>query len=537
VDTQAEAIELLRSVLPWWAAQGIWLPALMATAACAFLGTWVAIQVAATPLRRLGPDAPWYERVRCAHPAQTVSGFALVFPAVTFGVLVGMSRGPLLSLAPGLAIGGIVLVALLASAWPRGRFQERRLGRRRSWVATLRDDWVAVLVMAPQLLIVIALACALRPPASAADAALFALAAAATGVTAFHAGLPVLRWLGAVRPAPPRLHTLVMRTAERVGVSVDRVEEVDWSIANAFALPLSRRLVFTGRCSAILDDEELCAIAAHELGHLCEPAPARAARFVSGFVLLPFGAVPLLLDAFGLPGLAIPVGILLAAVLALRPLTRHLEERADGVAHQGELTQGTYARALEKLYRDNAAPVVGERKRAPHPHLYDRLLAAGIEPPYPRPAPPSRGWKLAGTAVALACALLVAIALLLAPVIARTPSEDPVTGLALSVALRGEHRDLLALALAFDARGDASDALTVVRATGSLFPDDIAAPALEATIHSRRHECTAARHALQQAVSRSDSTDPSPDDAWILSARAWVESCRSRSTAAHRIDS
>jgi hypothetical protein len=37
VDTQAEAIELLRSVLPWWAAQGIWLPALMATAGCVFL--------------------------------------------------------------------------------------------------------------------------------------------------------------------------------------------------------------------------------------------------------------------------------------------------------------------------------------------------------------------------------------------------------------------------------------------------------------------------------------------------------------------
>jgi Zn-dependent protease with chaperone function len=532
VETPAEAISLLRTALPWWAVQGIWLPALAAAAGCAVVGTWAAIRVAAWPLSRLTPDGPWYERARGAHPAQAVSAIALVFPAVTFGVLVGMSSGPLLTVPRGPAIGAIVIVALLGSAWPRWRFQEQRLGRRSSLGATLRDDGVALLLIAPHLVIAIALASALRPPVDALDVLLLALATVATGVTATRAGLPALRWLGAVRPASPRLRTLVLATAERLGVAVRDVEEVEWSIANAFALPLSGRLVFTGRCAEVLDDDELCAIAAHELGHLSEPAAARAARFLAGFLLLPFGAAPLLLGAYGWPGLAVPLGVLLLAVVGLRPPTRHLEVRADDVARRGDETAGTYARALEKLYRDNAAPVVAERRRAPHPDLYDRMLAAGIEPSYPRPAPPSRAWKLAGGAISLACTLPPAIALLTAPMFGHASSEDPARAMALSVAIRGDRQDVLGLAMALDARDDLVGALSVARAATALYPDDVSAPALEAMLRSRRRECAAARSALEQAAARArDVQPPSPGDhpsseeAWLHSARAWVETC------------
>lgn len=65
-----------------------------------------------------------------------------------------------------------------------------------------------------------------------------------------------------------------------------------------------------------------------------------------------------------------------------------MEERSDelGHAHEGE-TAGTYARALEKLYEANLMPVVGPAKEV-HPHLYDRMIAAGVTPDYPRPTPP-----------------------------------------------------------------------------------------------------------------------------------------------------
>jgi hypothetical protein len=46
-----------------------------------------------------------------------------------------------------------------------------------------------------------------------------------------------------------------------------------------------------------------------------------------------------------------------------------------------------------------------------HPHLYDRLLAGGIQPEFPRPLPPSRTkpYVAAFLATLLASALLFAV--------------------------------------------------------------------------------------------------------------------------------
>jgi len=49
---------------------------------------------------------------------------------------------------------------------------------------------------------------------------------------------------------------------------------------------------------------------------------------------------------------------------------------------------GVYARALARLYEANFAPAVMPRKHS-HPHLYDRLVSAGVQPDYPRPEPPT----------------------------------------------------------------------------------------------------------------------------------------------------
>ena len=67
-------------------------------------------------------------------------------------------------------------------------------------------------------------------------------------------------------------------------------------------------------------------------------------------------------------------------------------KRADALSSANEGESGTYARALEHLYQLNLVPAVVRQKHAVHPHLYDRLLAAGVVPAYPRPSPPSR-WR------------------------------------------------------------------------------------------------------------------------------------------------
>jgi hypothetical protein len=72
-----------------------------------------------------------------------------------------------------------------------------------------------------------------------------------------------------------------------------------------------------------------------------------------------------------------------------RRFGRYLEERADRIAHTNEGETGTYARALARIYEDNLMPAVLPRRRRTHPDLYDRLLAVGVQPDFPKPAAPS----------------------------------------------------------------------------------------------------------------------------------------------------
>jgi hypothetical protein len=67
-----------------------------------------------------------------------------------------------------------------------------------------------------------------------------------------------------------------------------------------------------------------------------------------------------------------------------------MEIRADVFGSWLHEDKSIYARALAKLYRANELPAVMSRKRLVHPHLYDRLRAAGITPDFPRPDPPAR---------------------------------------------------------------------------------------------------------------------------------------------------
>jgi hypothetical protein len=83
--------------------------------------------------------------------------------------------------------------------------------------------------------------------------------------------------------------------------------------------------------------------------------------------------------------------VLLAGLKLFVRLGRKMEKRADSQAAGWEPAAGVYARALEKIYQANLAPAVLRSKRAVHPDLYDRILAAGVTPDYPRPDPPP-GW-------------------------------------------------------------------------------------------------------------------------------------------------
>jgi len=194
--------------------------------------------------------------------------------------------------------------------------------------------------------------------------------------------------LGLVLPPTERLQNIVRATAARMNVSFKDVYRLRSSLAQAYAMPDSRRLLFSERLLQLLSDNEIAAICAHELAHLTETRSIYYKRYVSWLVFLPWIFFKPMVHYLGLMGFFILLWTSVLAPLLARSISHKLELRADHIAHMNDPDEGTYARALAMLYEDNLLPAVNAKKRATHPHLYDRLLSAGLTPDFPRPAPP-----------------------------------------------------------------------------------------------------------------------------------------------------
>lgn len=216
------------------------------------------------------------------------------------------------------------------------------------------------------------------------------------------------RKLGLFAPAPERLRKIAADTSARMNVPFREVLLIRSPVALAFALLPTRQLWFTERLLEIAPDDEVAAICAHELAHLTESRAARYSRSVGKLMFLPWILFNPLTHAFGILAF---FGLLFTTLVVprlYRHISRKLESRADQMAKANEGDAGTYARALTRLYEDNLAPAVSAKERASHPHLYDRLLAAGVTPDFPRPAAArSMAWN--GTMFAGLVGILFAI--------------------------------------------------------------------------------------------------------------------------------
>jgi Zn-dependent protease with chaperone function len=157
---------------------------------------------------------------------------------------------------------------------------------------------------------------------------------------------------------------------------------------NALAMVRHGWIAFTRGALAKLTPAEITGIARHEIAHLKESPPDVFRRqlalvqvipaFLLGPLIREFGSVAALVIAFG--------GTWFLRIL-LSGHSRRMEHRADSAAAGGDAE--TYTRALEKIHELELIPaVVGERGGS-HPDLYDRMMAAGARPAYPRPDPPN----------------------------------------------------------------------------------------------------------------------------------------------------
>ena len=212
--------------------------------------------------------------------------------------------------------------------------------------------------------------------------------------------------LGLLQPPSERLSQIVSGVSARMNVPVRGVWMLRSSAAQALALPYTGDLLFTKRLLDICPDNEIVAICAHELGHLCESKFARAGRLLGGFVYLPWAFVRPLRHVLGDWAFLILFAVSWSARIFTRKHSRRLETRADSMARDQELDAGTYARALSRIYEANLMPAVMPKKRArTHPDLYDRLVAAGAQPEYSRPEP-AKATSYAGLFYSVALGLL-----------------------------------------------------------------------------------------------------------------------------------
>jgi Zn-dependent protease with chaperone function len=527
VADPAVLASFLPAGLAWWAG----LPLVGVAFGVGWLVTAVAARMAfaARAWRALAEDAPWCERTRIGHPTRIVATFT---PFLAGGVFAGVLS---VVLGPAAALPRPALVGLAGFAGYAGglvaslRWQRRLTGERMGLLAALGGAVGSVLVLAPIWVALAAMLLLVRAEWSLATFTGLAIGVAGTLAGGVWAGVPLARLLGLLRPASPRVAAAVARAAQATGVEPAAVFELGLPVANAAALPIPRWLFFTRRAVEGLSDAQIEAIAAHELGHVSEPAAVKATRVAGSLALLPVGAAIALIERFGpLYGLAAAYAGALAVALPVLLVRRRMEDRADAVAHGHEGEPGVYARALERLYRLNHMPAVGWRKRGVHAHLYDRLVAAGVEPGYPRPAPPS-GVRLGAGIGSGALLLMATLPFLVVPRITLYAlGLDVETRALASVALvGGTGHDFQNLGHLLAAEGRFADGAAALAVAEDLEPWRYDVTARRALYLASAGRCAEARGALAtaRAVARAQGVGDQDPCECLDDARLGVEAC------------
>ena len=354
---------------------------LLCVSIAAGLTAWTVNWLALIPWRRV-QDAHWTERARLLFPVRVSAAWNIYLIAANLVLasrLISQEESP-----PWWATALAAWLGVLAASWPMSRETTPRLSFR-DWLRELAIAWL--LYFAGWFILLAAIAIV---PAHYHWSAWLV----AAGVAAFHAFHIWLGWiwlwqkLGLLQPAPAPLRHLVAQVAARAHIKVRRVWIIRSSSANAFALPHTGEVMFTDRALEILAEDEIAAVTAHELGHLAESRWVFLGRYLTSLSWLPWVFVRPLWNEFHVGGILVLGGVTWLISYAMGQQSRRLEAQADRTAHITENRDGAFARALSRLHEDSQSPAVLAAHRHSHPSLYDRLLAAGITPSYPRPAPP-----------------------------------------------------------------------------------------------------------------------------------------------------
>jgi Zn-dependent protease with chaperone function len=386
-----------RALFPSWL---IWSPLLLNLSVAAAV-SFLAVRLAALPTPRWAwskTAAHWTERARAIYPSRRAIGAITIFAPVFFGMLCWMAGGELLPLSRwtmgfvGCLISFVFvhLAAFLVEQRIRPRLTIARYAR-----AIVLHLFVVGWLLLPAVLVFVL-------SGENIDGRFFVACFVGLAVAIGMQRVGILRAaprVGLAREADERLRAIMDRAAEMAGTRPDWVGILPLSQANAFADPIHRHVLFTSGALEGMNDGELEAIALHELGHLDDARSFKQARAMLIALLLLLGASRPLFAEFGLAGFLSFLALAALAIALNSRRRRRGEESADRHAHGHLGDPYDYAVALERLYEINLAPAVLGHKLATHPDLYDRQLAAGYTPLYPRPNPPSTLRNLVGIVV------------------------------------------------------------------------------------------------------------------------------------------
>ena len=334
------------------------------------------------PWRR-STGAHWTERARILYPARVgASANQWTIPAIL--LLGGIEWGPATVIPwPLLALAGFLGATIGTYPFARQTLHGLTL---RTWSGQVGMRFVLLFCTAG----VLVLAAMVMPANFGWQTWLVTTLALALQIyLRFGGGERLMRILGVLRPPPERLRRIVSEAARAMNMPVPGIWLLHTPLSYAVAFPVTKSVACSERLLELHPDDEVAAICAHELGHLTESRPVVAIRILRSLAFFPLILTRPVIATF--PGLPIP--FLLAPpyllILIFRRLSRRMEIRADRLACENQTEPGIFARALERLCEANGIPVVMTGRGVTHPHTYDRLVAAGITPAYPRPKAPN----------------------------------------------------------------------------------------------------------------------------------------------------
>lgn len=241
------------------------------------------------------------------------------------------------------------------------------------------------LFLAPTLFWAAAIAMVMPEKPAAFVWCLFGAAWAALLWIAAGGSLRIATALGWAKPAPAPIIEAA-RDALPAGVKMPEVLVIDTKVANAIAFPFSGTIACELTIENLLSPDELRAVLRHEMAHLREPRLQTALRMLPNFAMMVLSAWNPITEAFGGIIFAVLLWAFILPGLFLRGRLQAAEKEADHAAHEHE--GRALADALLKMYAENLTPAVARGTGGTHPHLYDRVIAAGVTPDFPRPAPP-----------------------------------------------------------------------------------------------------------------------------------------------------